>query len=69
MNDQTTEMRRRTLLKGGLAAAGASLMPMPAILSASPARAQGAWPARQITWLNPFPAGGGTDAFARRSPP
>ncbi len=62
MNDQTRGMRRRALLKGGLAAAGAGLLPMPAILSA---RAQGAWPARQITWLNPFPAGGGTDAFAR----
>ena len=23
------------------------------------------WPARQVTFLNPFPAGGGTDAFAR----
>jgi tripartite-type tricarboxylate transporter receptor subunit TctC len=23
------------------------------------------WPAKQITFLNPFPAGGGTDAFAR----
>jgi tripartite-type tricarboxylate transporter receptor subunit TctC len=23
------------------------------------------WPAKQVTFLNPFPAGGGTDAFAR----
>ena len=30
------------------------------------ANAQAAWPtAKQITFLNPFPAGGGTDAFAR----
>jgi tripartite-type tricarboxylate transporter receptor subunit TctC len=30
------------------------------------ASAQSAWPtAKQITFLNPFPAGGGTDAFAR----
>jgi tripartite-type tricarboxylate transporter receptor subunit TctC len=48
---------RRSALKGGLATAG-SLLAMPAI-------AQSGWPNRQITWLNPFPAGGGTDAFAR----
>jgi tripartite-type tricarboxylate transporter receptor subunit TctC len=48
---------RRSALKGGLAAAG-SMFAMPVI-------AQSGWPNRQITWLNPFPAGGGTDAFAR----
>ena len=29
------------------------------------ARGQGAWPTRPITFIVPFPAGGGTDAFAR----
>jgi tripartite-type tricarboxylate transporter receptor subunit TctC len=56
MTQQQTTTRRQAL-KGGLAA-GASLIAMPAI-------AQSAWPSRPITWLNPFPAGGGTDAFAR----
>jgi tripartite-type tricarboxylate transporter receptor subunit TctC len=56
MELQKTTDRRR-ILKGGLAV-GASLIAMPAI-------AQSAWPSRQIMWLNPFPAGGGTDAFAR----
>jgi tripartite-type tricarboxylate transporter receptor subunit TctC len=59
MTETTPKASRRSLLKGGLAASAASLLPMPAI-------AQSAWPAaRQITFLNPFPAGGGTDAFAR----
>jgi len=47
---------RRRLLAGGLAAAVAA----PAIV-----RAQAGWPSGPITWINPFPAGGGTDAFAR----
>ena len=29
------------------------------------ARAQEKWPPAAITWINPFPAGGGTDVFAR----
>ena len=41
------------------AAAGCSLA-----LLASVAHAQG-WPTKPITFLNPFPAGGGTDTFAR----
>jgi len=46
--------RRRTL-KLGLAAA----------LAPAAARAQEGWPTGSITWVNPFPAGGGTDVFAR----
>jgi tripartite-type tricarboxylate transporter receptor subunit TctC len=57
MNKSVSGISRRAALKSGLAAAG-SLLAMPAI-------AQSGWPNRQITWLNPFPAGGGTDAFAR----
>lgn len=47
---------RRTALKLGLAATLAA----PAV-----ARAQQGWPNGPITWINPFPAGGGTDVFAR----
>jgi len=46
---------RRRVLGGALGAAVAA----PSIV-----RAQ-AWPSGPITWLNPFPAGGGTDVFAR----
>jgi tripartite-type tricarboxylate transporter receptor subunit TctC len=53
---------RRRILQGGIAVAAAGALPFKA---AAPAIAQSAWPNRQITFLNPFPAGGGTDAFAR----
>ena len=44
-----------------LAAAGAAL----ALPFVGSARAQGAWPNRPVSFVVPFPAGGGTDAFAR----
>ena len=50
---------RRRALKLGLAATLA-----PVIVPAGAVRAQ-AWPNAPIIWLNPFPAGGGTDVFAR----
>jgi len=52
----TYRTSRRRALQLGLAASLAS----PAI-----ARAQQGWPSGPITWINPFPAGGGTDVFAR----
>ena len=47
--------RRDILLAGGAAVAAFSGL----------ARAQSAWPAKPVTMIVPFPAGGGTDAFAR----
>ncbi len=47
---------RRSVLK--LAASAAAL-------GAGAVQAQSAWPAKPVTMIVPFPAGGGTDAFAR----
>lgn len=59
MSAPKAQVTRRTMLAG--AAAGLAVSPL-----AKPAIAQSGWPnSRQITLLNPFPAGGGTDAFAR----
>jgi len=46
----------RNIFAAGLMAA--------AVVAALPAQAQ-TWPSKPITFLNPFPAGGGTDTFAR----
>ena len=51
-------MNRRTILKGGVAAAASAV--------AAPALAQsGKWPAREITLINPNAAGASTDLTAR----
>jgi len=50
-------MNRRILIKALIAAALAAPL-------AFPASAQ-TWPTKAIKWINPFPAGGGTDVFAR----
>jgi len=48
---------RRDFLRTGAAAAAALSVPY--------VQAQSAWPAKPVTIIVPFPAGGGTDAFAR----
>ena len=49
-------LSRRTVLRWGASAA---------VVSAFGAPAQANWPAKPVTMVVPFPAGGGTDAFAR----
>ena len=49
-------IQRRTLLRAVLATAATGGLSV---------RAQTAWPAKAVTLIVPFPAGGGTDAFAR----
>jgi tripartite-type tricarboxylate transporter receptor subunit TctC len=51
-----TDLQRRKLLKAS--AAGITF-------AALGARAQSTWPSKPVTLIVPFPAGGGTDAFAR----
>lgn len=52
----TLKLTRRQSLSVGVATA--------VTLAAPSVKAQ-AWPNKPITWINPFAAGGGTDAFAR----
>ncbi|NDZ11443.1 ABC transporter substrate-binding protein [Variovorax sp. WS11] len=54
----SSSFQRRDVLR--LAAAGAA-----AATLGGAAYAQSAWPAKPVTLIVPFPAGGGTDAFAR----
>jgi tripartite-type tricarboxylate transporter receptor subunit TctC len=54
--DSAGHLTRREVLRAG--AAGAACV-------AVGSHAQSAWPAKPVTMIVPFPAGGGTDAFAR----
>ncbi|MDX2218759.1 MAG: tripartite tricarboxylate transporter substrate binding protein [Burkholderiales bacterium] len=51
-------MKRRSMI-------AAVALSLAAITTAAPALAQSGWPNKPIKFMNPFPAGGGTDAFAR----
>jgi tripartite-type tricarboxylate transporter receptor subunit TctC len=55
-NDKQPDTKRRSLLKW----AGASMALAPLM-----GQAQSTWPNKPVTVVVPFPAGGGTDAFAR----
>ena len=56
---ETLHMNRRELLKA------AAALPLAQAALSSAASAQGAWPARTITMIVPFPAGGQADLAAR----
>ncbi len=56
MNFFNSNLSRRSVLK--LAASASTL-------GAGAVQAQSAWPTKPVTMVVPFPAGGGTDAFAR----
>jgi tripartite-type tricarboxylate transporter receptor subunit TctC len=53
---------RRSLLRQASALAGAGTL---SALGLGPAHAQSTWPSKPVNLVVPFPAGGGTDAFAR----
>ena len=60
-----TPIDRRTLLRQASALAGASTLGAFGALGLSSAHAQSTWPSKPVNLVVPFPAGGGTDAFAR----
>ncbi len=60
ISESPLDAQRRQWLQAGVAAALAMAGGAPLT-----ALAQGRWPAKPVTVLVPFPAGGGTDAFAR----
>ena len=59
MQFSQSDLKRRTILQW---AAGTSAT---ATLGFLPAMAQSNWPTKPVNMIVPFPAGGGTDAFAR----
>jgi tripartite-type tricarboxylate transporter receptor subunit TctC len=55
-------MNRRNALKAVAGLITAAVLPLASLPTLSHAQS---WPNKPVRWINPFPAGGGTDVFAR----
>ena len=64
MNSPLKAKSRRTFLNDSKNIAASALFMSP-LAALTPAFAQSNWPNKPVTLIVPFPAGGGTDAFAR----
>jgi tripartite-type tricarboxylate transporter receptor subunit TctC len=63
MNYQPSKNRGWTIAIASVITAMA--LPLTSIFSADVSAQASSWPTKPVRWINPFPAGGGTDVFAR----
>ena len=63
MNHQSS--RGRTWVIAAATVFAALALPFTLLFSADVSAQASNWPNKPVRWINPFPAGGGTDVFAR----